>query len=68
MRVAYGIYDRIKASVQSLRQFPERTRIGRVAGTRECVVARLPFMVVVQVEGRNVRVLNVIHTARKFPV
>ena len=65
--VAQSIYVRIRSSVQSLQQFPERARIGRVAGTRECVIARLPFIVVIQAQEDYVHVLNVIHTARKYP-
>ena len=67
VQVAHSIYVRIRASVQSLQQFPERTRIGRVAGTRECVIARLPFIVVIQVQEDKILVLNVAHTARKYP-
>ncbi len=65
--VAQSIYVRIRSSVQSLQQFTERTRMGRVAGARECVVARLPFIVVIQIQDDHVTVLNVIHTARKYP-
>ena len=65
--VAQSIYVRIRSTVQSLQQFPERTRVGHVAGTRECVIARLPFIVVMQVQDDYVYVLNVIHTARKYP-
>lgn len=67
LRVAQSIYVRIRAQVQSLTQFSERTRLGRVAGTRECVIARLPFIAVIQVQGNEVVVLNVVHTARKYP-
>lgn len=65
--VAQSIYVRIRSAVQSLQQFPERSRIGRIAGTRECVIARLPFIVVMQAQKEPVLVLNVIHTARKYP-
>ena len=65
--VARSIFHRIRAEVEALKDFPERTRVGRVAGTRELVIARLPYVAVIQVEGERVLVLNVIHTARKFP-
>ncbi|MBM3344104.1 MAG: type II toxin-antitoxin system RelE/ParE family toxin [Betaproteobacteria bacterium] len=67
IEVAQSIYLRIRAAAQSLKDFPERTRIGRVAGTRELVIARLPYIVVIQVDGDRVLVLNLIHTARKYP-
>ena len=50
-----------------LKQFPEHVRPGRVVGTRECVIVRLPFVAVIQVQGDRVIVLNVLHTARKYP-
>lgn len=67
IEVAQSIFLRIRTAVQSLREFPERTRTGRVAGTRELVIARLPYIAVIQVERERVLVLNLIHTARKFP-
>ena len=67
MRVGQSIYTRIRANVETLKQFPERARPGRVVGTRECVIARLPFVAVIQVEGDRAIVLNVLHTARKYP-
>ena len=67
IRVAQSIYKRIRAHVETLKQFPERVRSGRVAGTRECVIPRLPFIAVIQVEGDKVVVLSMLHTARKYP-
>ena len=42
--VAGAIYRRIREQVGSLRIFPESTRPGRVPGTREFVVSRLPYI------------------------
>ena len=67
VRVAKSIYGRIRTQVQSLKQFPERARPGRVAGTREYVIARLPFIAVIQVQGDAVFILDIVHTARKYP-
>ena len=67
-RVARVVHDRMREQIETLRHFPERCRIGRVAGTKEYVLSRLPYVAVVQIEGQTVYVLNVIHTARKFPV
>ncbi len=59
----------ISRKVESLRFFPARTRKGRVKGTRELVIDRYPYIVVIAVneEEKNVIVLNIIHTARKYP-
>ena len=67
VRVAQSIYVRIRAQVQSLAQFPERARPGRVAGTREFVIARLPFIAVIQVQSDAFFIPNIVHTARKYP-
>ena len=68
LQVAQSIFVRIHAQVQSLQQFSQRTRIGRVAGTRELIIPRLPYIVVIQVKADKVFVLNVVHTARQYPV
>ena len=67
LQVAQSIFVRIHAQVQSLQQFSQRTRIGRVAGTRELIISRLPYIVVIQVKADKVFVLNVVHTARQYP-
>jgi plasmid stabilization system protein ParE len=41
--------------------------IDHVAGARELVVNKLPYVVFVQVCEDSIVVLNVVHTARKFP-
>ena len=41
-RVAHTLYDNVTA----LRSFPNSGRSGRVAGTRELVLAPLPFVVI----------------------
>jgi plasmid stabilization system protein ParE len=67
MRVAESVYARIKEQIGTLNLFPERTRLGRVEGTRECVISRLPYIAVIEVSANAVRVLNIIHTAKKYP-
>ena len=67
LQVAQSIFVRLHAQVQSLQQFSQRTRIGRVAGTRELIISRLPYIVVIQVKADKVFVLNVVHTARQYP-
>jgi len=44
-RVAHTMYD----SAASLKTFPNRGRPGRVVGTRELVLAPLPFIVIYRV-------------------
>lgn len=65
--VASAIFVRIKEQIGSLKLFPHRCRPGRVADTREYVLHRLPFIAEVHIGEDAVSVLNVIHTARKYP-
>lgn len=46
---ARGVIERILASVERLGAYPEMARVGRVPGTREWVVPRLPYIVVYEV-------------------
>lgn len=67
LRVAEAVYNRIREQVGRLDTFPESTRPGRVPGTRECVIGRLPYIAVIDVADDVVTVLSVVHTAREFP-
>ncbi len=64
---AYRALAQIKTSVDSLRQNPELGRPGRVEKTRELVISGLPYIVPYYIKKKEVRVLAVLHTARKWP-
>lgn len=57
----------VRERTESLVRFPESGRPGRVAGTRELVLARLPFIIPYRVRGEEVQVLRFFHTSRKPP-
>ena len=67
LRVAEDIYGRIKSQVASLKTFPHRCRPGLVAGTKEYILSRLPYMVVVEITEDAVLIWSVVHTSRKYP-
>lgn len=58
---------RILRAVGHLKKNPAMGRAGRVAGTRELVVAGTPYIVPYRVRGDAVEILRVFHTARKWP-
>lgn len=62
-----AVGESILAAVSHLGQFPEAGRLGRVNGTRELVVPRLPFVVAYRVMGNDVEVLAILHAARRWP-
>ena len=66
-KAAYEVLSRIKAAADSLSYYPEIGRPGRIPGTRELVVNELPYILPYQVTGKNIRILAVMHTSRKWP-
>jgi addiction module RelE/StbE family toxin len=56
--------DRIERRVGQLRDHPHMGRPGRVAPTRELIVAGTPYIVAYRVTGSKVDALAVIHAAR----
>jgi len=39
----------------------------RIPGTRKAVMHRLPYIAFIRIAGDAIQVLNIVHTARKFP-
>jgi toxin ParE1/3/4 len=66
-RAAVNVDDQIVAAVRRLLDFPESGRPGRVAGTRELVVPRTPFVLAYAVTADRVRVLRILHGAQVWP-
>jgi toxin ParE1/3/4 len=62
-RLVNTILDR----VDTLAEHPHLGRAGRVADTRELVVAGTPYIVAYRVRLRHVEVLAVFHGARRWP-
>jgi len=62
-RVTQAIYD----CVQTLQSMPYRGRAGRVAGSRELVVPRLPYIVFYRVLGERVIIIGIAHGAQNLP-
>ena len=54
-------------AAEALATHPHLGRAGRIAGTRELVVAQTPFVVPYRVVGDDVQILAVFHGARRWP-
>lgn len=63
---AQALQEEIEHKVSRLREFPQRSRHGRVAGTRELVV-RPNYLVVYAVNPDTVTILRVLHAAQQWP-
>lgn len=67
-RTAEAVERRIVEQVEGLPPFPERIRKSeRIPGARELVINRLPYIAFVKLLPDAILVLNVVHSARKFP-
>lgn len=66
-RRAREVVVRIVESVDALAHMPNRGRVGRVEGTRELVLSRLPFLAIYRVQYSAVEVLRILHGAQKWP-
>ncbi len=64
---AYRVLTKIEASANSLQRHPQLGRPGRVPKTRELVVPSLPYIIPYYLKQKEVRILAVMHTSRKWP-
>lgn len=63
---ALALDDLIAERTAALQNSPRMGRAGRAAGTFELVV-HSSYMVVYEIVETQVRILNVVHTARQWP-
>ncbi len=59
------VVEKILRAVDLLKKNPAMGRAGRVAGTRELVVAETPYILPYRVRGDAVEILRVFHAARR---
>lgn len=64
---AIELDDRLDEAAEQLIHFPHSGRLGRVANTRELVIAHTPYILVYAAERQEIVVLRVIHTAQNWP-
>lgn len=64
---AVHMNDRIDEAIDLLGEFPNAGRPGRVAGTRELVIARTPYVAAYQVQTDRVFILRLLHAAQAWP-
>ena len=66
-RAALEMAQRIKHAVSQLENHLKLGRSGRVRGTLELVITGLPYILPYRVKGKEIQILSVFHTARKWP-
>lgn len=67
LQTANRITREIYKSAQSLKTLPNRGRTGRLAGTRELLVRRLPYIVVYQLLQDRIAIVRILHGAQRWP-
>lgn len=63
-RVVLELIDQVESL---LPRHPAIGRPGRVIGTRELVIGALPYIAAYRVRGRDVEILRVLHSSRRWP-
>lgn len=66
-KAAIHVDEQIVLSVRRLMEFPESGRQGRIAGTRELVIPRTPYIAAYAVITDTIRILRIIHGAQIWP-
>ena len=66
-RMAVEVDRRIAEQAEMLCDHPLMGRSGRIEGTRELVLARIPYILVYLVLPDGVRVLRALHASRDWP-
>ena len=67
VQAAIEVDGAIGRQTRRLSEFPRSGRPGRVLDARELVVVGYPYVIAYRVEGEAVRILRVLHGARRWP-
>jgi len=65
--VAQIVATRIWDATETLLTQPEIGRLGRIAGTREWVIGKTPYLLAYAIKGDTVQILRVIHSKQRWP-
>ncbi|WP_290983875.1 type II toxin-antitoxin system RelE/ParE family toxin [Ferrovibrio sp.] len=57
----------LREAAASLSLFPQRGRPGLIEDTRELVLPSLPWRLVYDIRGDNIRILRLLHGAQDWP-
>ena len=69
LRAAARIRQLVKDRLALLASHPRMGRVGRIAGTRELVLSRTPYIVVYELHASDdqIYILRVLHGAQRWP-
>jgi toxin ParE1/3/4 len=61
------VVARLISLTERLASTPEMGRSGRVKGTRELVVAGLPYIIAYRIAGTNIDILTILRSSQRWP-
>jgi plasmid stabilization system protein ParE len=61
---ANSTIQRLYDAAKSLKAFPYRGRVGRKDGTRELVLAPMPYLMIYAVDDQSIHILRFLHAAQ----
>jgi toxin ParE1/3/4 len=64
---AASTIQRLYGSAKLLKEFPSAGRTGKKSGTRELVLAPLPYIMVYSVDDQSVHILRFLHASQERP-
>jgi addiction module RelE/StbE family toxin len=64
---AARVVARIVSAADALAENAALGRVGRVTGTRELVLAKIPYIIAYRVAENDIEILTVMHTAQRWP-
>lgn len=64
---AFEVDDEIHRQVELLVTYPNIGRRGRVKGTKELVISKLPYVIPYWIVNESVEIIRVYHTSQQWP-
>ncbi|MGD0520722.1 MAG: type II toxin-antitoxin system RelE/ParE family toxin [Terracidiphilus sp.] len=64
---AASTIQRLYDAARSLKAFPYAGRVGSKSGTRELVLAPLPYLLIYAVDDQSIHILRFLHAAQDRP-
>jgi toxin ParE1/3/4 len=61
------VIRRLQSAAENLSTYPGIGRVGRIAGTRELVLADMPYIIAYRIIETDIEILMVMHTSRRWP-
>jgi toxin ParE1/3/4 len=65
--IATNVLKHVQNAIESLCDFPEQGRVGRVADTKELIIHKTSMIAAYRIVNKEVQILALIHSSRRWP-